>query len=453
MAGVWRLLATCAPLAACTFGPLPLGPGDGGAGPDARVDAGPNDPDAGEPDGGPCPEAIVVQAQVNDGTTPVTVLVGDTVRFTAKGSCVKEGPANLIWTLSPADGTLLTRRGPDDDFTVYSVVAGETYVVSLQIDDATGGSESVTFQAFTTVGFAPLGALGGDNQDQRGLDVGGGYLWIGTLADAWQMPLATPGTFTDISVGWNGGDVPNEIDEVFYDASANRIWFAPSPSAARVWRGDIASESFTAVAYDLAVGGSSPVNDMRSGPLGIYLATDRGVTSSATGAAFAGLLHPDAHFALLATPSRHLAGGQALIDLLEPTFFAEPYGGGDNKIRHMVRGIDGEIWLASDDQGLARADEVTGAADAIYTTAEGTPSNRIRSLAVEPAGPFAGDVWFATDAGIGRWKRDRDETIALENDAGLTGHLTGRWIVFTDFGGGRTIYESTSAGLVYAHLP
>ncbi len=437
---------------------MPFGPGDedGGGAPDGgRQDGG----DAGGPaaDARPCPEAIVAEAQVNGGGSPVTVLVGDTVHFTAGASCVRAEPATLTWTLSPADGTLLTRDGSDFDFTVYSLVANQPYVVSLEVRDANDAFETVTFQAFTTVGFEHLdGTLTGDDLDTRGIDIGDGALWLGTLNHAWRMPLDEPGVFTDISDTWNGADKPMaDLGDVHYEAGMNRIWIGSSDPTDRVWRGTIASQVFVILEYDTSTvfGDSATVFDIEAAPLGIYIGTSQGVTQALTGDIFAGVVRPETSHAVLTTSARAWSGGRKLWDLQDATVELSPWDVPDNNIRSLGPDLDGHVWIGSDTEGAVRIDGTSGANLATFTTADGLPSNSVRSVAAETSGPFAGDAWFATTAGIGRWKKDRNEMITLAGPAGLTGRLQGREIRFTAFGGARTIYQSTTNGLVYAHLP
>lgn len=83
----------------------------------------------------------------------------------------------------------------------------------------------------------------------------------------------------------------------------------------------------------------------------------------------------------------------------------------------------------------------------------GRLSNRVRAVVVESEGPYAGDVWAATNAGVSRYIRRRNTWIHMDADHGLTGHLDLLSLAIDTDQGRRVIYGGSRVGVVYIRKP
>jgi hypothetical protein len=91
---------------------------------------------------------------------------------------------------------------------------------------------------------------------------------------------------------------------------------------------------------------------------------------------------------------------------------------------------------------------------AAYTDIDsGLGANTIRALQVETEGPYAGDVWAATDRGVSRYIRQRDTWIHMDEDNGLAGHVDVRALAIDTSENRRVIYGGSSAGVIYLRVP
>jgi ligand-binding sensor domain-containing protein len=159
-------------------------------------------------------------------------------------------------------------------------------------------------------------------------------------------------------------------------------------------------------------------------------------------------------FAVAGDGARQWAGGHRLYDMAAGGNPVDPFDdavGDDLTIRDLaVYAAAGELWLATDGNGVARVNLNSGALiDHFTATDTGLEGDKIRAIAVEQAGPFAGDVWAATDKGVARFKRDRGVWLTYGNSQGLQGRLDVNGIAIDADGGRRGVWAGSKGGLVY----
>lgn len=464
------VLAACALLcgAGCAFEPSGLVGGDGRAPADGGRGADGGGPAA---DAAPCPAPVVAALEVNGAPAPddpmspaLTALLGDTIAFDSDGSCVKAGPLQLAWTLSPADGTLATvvpsLTAPS--ITLYPLQPVE-YTVTLTVTDGRGVSATQKAR-FSVRGFeslAPAAAL-----EIRDLAPGGGSLWIATKTGPYSMALSLPGVYVDVDTIFGGADPAPDLASVAWDAQAGHAWFGAKTMGPEAWRvRPPPAATIDAVPFDGAgaLGGNAAAFDFVDLSDGVRLATSRGTADAAADSTtFANPWAPPNGGpeirALALAGARHWAGGAALWDQAAVTPLPlYPFGGtADQKIRALAfDGIHGELWVTGD-LGIARLDAQTGQTIATFSgTGAGLPSNNVRDVAVETAGPFAGDAWFATQAGIVRYKRDRHVLVPMQEAQGLTLSLdlSAVCAIWDGAARARAIYAGSNKGLMYIHVP
>src|SRR5690606_36481005 len=97
--------------------------------------------------------------------------------------------------------------------------------------------------------------------------------------------------------------------------------------------------------------------------------------------------------ALATGAGRRLAGSRHIYDLDSDDVF-DSGTGGDSKIRAMVIDEAAQVlWAGTDGNGVAAFDLMTNTSHHVHTSpGSGLGSNKVRALAVETQGPYAGDV-------------------------------------------------------------
>jgi ligand-binding sensor domain-containing protein len=457
-------LALCLGLAVggCSFDVSGLG-GDDDDDDDVVGDDGGAD---GAGDAGPCAEPLQATLAIDGfetGTPRTRVLVGDTVTLSATGSCSLNGPLSYQWLISPIDNTRETAipNLTAATLTVYPVLP-RTYIVELTVDD---GVDSVTVDAeLVAYGFAEQDGV--DN-DVRDLDVGGGRLWVATRTGAFRSNgLVDPMTFVEIhdEVEGNGEDtLPSGVDTVYYEEDEQAVWLGNKDIASGVHRVDYNGDD-TPVAnlihYDgfTALGTFAETHDIAGFDDGVVVATSTGMVSAPDGAnpVFGDLFRPF-EFSLFAAADRDgLWAGGTRVYRPEGGGPFDPFDEGDDKVRVLKADpFGGELWVGTDGFGIATLD-AEGETIAIYDEdTSHLTAEKIRAIAIEPAGRFAGDVWVATDRGIARFKRDQGIWLTYGNTEGLMGNLDVRGIAIdVDVDAGRrTIWGGVNGGLVYIRTP
>jgi hypothetical protein len=468
-------------LCACAFDPSGSGL-DGGAGNrDATIDA--TTVDAVVADASACPEPVSLRMAVNgvdvpqhgDGTcdaTPMTggpyvhVLLGDTVTLSAKGSCVQSGPIAYSWQISPPDATQATILPAADtrDITAYSVQRDRQYVATLTVTDSGGEARACSVFAFETHGWQLL-PDGPGNADVRDIAFGAGYLWVAAKDGAYRTdPTSATPTYELVSDIFAEGSAPgSEMATVWVDEAggvAGYVWFGHKDAKTGLWRADIDAHRIDLVQYDglAALGAAAVVHDIGPAAPGVQLATNLGVTEAADSSTFAGRVAPlalEVYALARGADDLEVGGGFRLWNLVFPLVDINPYEGfGDNAIRALAT-IDGagyaELWIASQGQGVARAQTPLLTTLDRYDLDDGLPSNAVYGVAVEQSGGFAGDVWIATDSGMGRFKRDRQVWIDMGSSHGLGMRTDLRAVVIDE--ATRTIYGGGRKGVVYIRVP
>jgi hypothetical protein len=460
----------------CSFDPSPLpgDPGDPGDTPDARPpgDGAPGG-DGRAPDAGPVCDGTTLQPVLRVGGTAATdgqedpvveVLLGDVVEISAAGSCGGQGTLSYEWAITPDDGILATAdptlAGGPATFSLYPTTAGD-YTVTLTVSDASGAEANTSalairahaWQVATVAGTVDMGEI-------RDLSVGGGNLWIASENGPFMLPLAgEPDAFELVET--NGSSVPNDLGAVFYDGRTNFLWFGHAGDFPGPWRLDMTMTppESEQIPWDVlgAINDTAQTFDII--PFGtdtVIVATSKGITAvDGNESEFSGKVQPDGQNprALGTGNGRRFAGSRQLYELPEGTVFFDVGTGTDNKIRAIVNTSSEDLWVGTDGGGVVLFDLGDDTPGTPYTTASGLGSNRVRALVVEAGGPYAGDVWVATDFGVSRYVRQRDTWIHMDADHGLTGHLDMETLAIDNDQGRRVIYGGSSAGVVYIRKP
>ncbi len=432
-------------LAGCSFDPSG-GVARGG-------DGGPVDGDGGGgPDSGPCAEPLHVELTVNgasaaaEGEPFVTVLLGDSVRLSAEGSCIESGAIEYDWSIAgDRDGDAIEGTAAPDLASsvvdVYPVAPGD-YTVILTLGDGATTSDPLSVFAFRAVGWqASEQAL-----DVRDLDTSATTLWIAASDGGYLSPLGNvlgaPSLVNDLANG--DDDVPTDLGTVAVGLGGT-VWFGHKPNESLVWSLDVPSGKVSQIDFtgnfETAV-----VEDIGRGDTGILLATRDGVVEAPDNQTFGAPLITAQSFALTRGGSGGWAGGTRLYRLPAGTEF-DLFGVDDDKIRALLD-VDGEIWAGSDDLGVAVFDSGTESVTSIFTTTDGLPSGKARAIAVDTTG----DVWVATAAGMARYKRDRGVWVAMGAGSGI-GSLDVRAVATTGTGPARKIIAGTRKGIALLTLP
>lgn len=446
-----RIAVCAAALCACSFDQTGVAPLDGAA-TDGRAN------DAPGADAAPCEQALVARISVNgitEGSPFTRVLIGDTVTLSAAGSCSdSSGPLTYEWQISPIDGTRETAEPTlfAETITVYPVNA-EQYTISLTVRDNAGHSNTVQVYGFSAYGWQPLDGLIPSNI--RGLAVGPDDLFIAADAGGYRLPLAAPTSgFINLDNESVGDPIATSLGRAHWDSDNQLVWLSATNSADTVWR-ITRTPPFTATQVDFAtsLGGSATVHDLGSIPGGIEIASNRGVAETSNTITFTKTFDGD-QYAVARGAGQRWVGGQKLFDIDNSGAQLDPFDTGDNKIRRMLVDVpNNELWLATDNNGIARVVNSNGALLQIYKTAgSNLTDNRVRDIAIETTGPFAGDIWVATGNGISRYKRDRGVWVPMGIAHGLLGRTDVNAIVIDENGGRRRIYAGTTGGLVYSRV-
>lgn len=448
--------------------------GDAGTMADARrLDDGGIPPDAG-PDATPCPADDHLVLTVNgesvpdpaDSTYRLDVLVGDLVTLSAAGSCSTAGAITYEWELDPNPGTV-TGALESETITFYPDQVRD-YTIELRIRADSGPTDTdIQIRAH---GWLPIEATTGGSAvtDIRDLDTSDTDLWIAANGGAYQLPLTgAQDEFIDLGVAAIGDTILGNLAAVYHDQATGFVWFGRNSNMDVVWRLDPSQQPqpvSTAVTFDTpeALDESATIRDIGPGvtATGVAVATSKGLTETTDGDTFIGDIEPnnDENVRSIAIGGgESWAGGRLLYDLDSMSNFT-PFGGSetdDNKIVTLtVDAANDELWVGSDDRGIARVNNANGLPRDLYDSDNsGLTTNKIRHLRVEETGRHAGDVWAATDQGVARYIRARNIWITLGDAHGLNGNLDVRAIAIDEAGGRRVIYAGTSSGVVHLRVP
>jgi PKD repeat protein len=436
-------------------------PGDGAPGSDGRA-----------PDAGPACDGAALQPVLRVAGTAATdgqqspvveVLLGDVVEISAANSCGGQGTLSYEWSISPEEGILATAAPAltekPQTFEVYPTAAGD-YTVTLTVRDAGGTMAETSALAIRAHGWQAT-AVPPAMLEVRDLSVGGGNLWVASEGGAFSLPLAGPlGVFTPVAV--TGDTVPNDLNAVHFDARTQYLWFGHAGDLPGPWRLDTTMDPPASVQINwdvsAAFNGTAQTFDFIAfGTDTIIAATSKGITAvDGNESEFSGQIQPDdRNPAALGTGNgRRFAGAQRLYELPEEDVLFDIGTGADNKIRAIVNTSSEALWIGTDTQGVVLFDLRTNTPGEPYNEANsGLGSNKIRALVVEAGGPYAGDVWAATDAGVSRYISQRDTWIHMDAAHGLEGHLDLNTLAIDTDQGRRVIYGGSTAGVVYIRKP
>jgi hypothetical protein len=434
MEAPWRdrsvpLMTRCGPTAlatalcvslgsACTFAPGGP-PGGGGDDDGTMVDASPDLPDGRPPL--PCDEPIHAEFTINGmpavGAGPIaTVLIGDTVRLDATGSCSQRGEVRYLWEFG--GGELLESAEPGDRsqrLTVYPSLPGD-FDITLTVSDDEGSADPVTVSGIRSIGWTELAS----GIDVRDLAVGRGAVWIASNQGPRFIDLADVSAgVQDVNANADGEQIPGDLNAVAFSPVTGQVWFGSQGQFGAIWRVSVPSLSarFTTALVSLPTElASARVRDISPQGQGVSIATDGGVAVSPLGGPF----DPPTFTGSFHAVAENLAGGWAggddgVFRLSTPDLPPlEPFPG-ENKIRALAGDAD-NLWAGSDGNGVARigSDDMADLFSPANTDQE-LPSDQARAIAVDDAR----DAWVATQNGVGRYKRDLQTWVAMQSNTGI----------------------------------
>jgi hypothetical protein len=389
--------------------------GPAGDGSGSQLDDGDSEDDGGDGiEPAECPESLHTVLSVNDleaapaAIDPVTtVLLGDTVVLSAAGSCSQRGPVTVEWEIADQELAVTADAGTDSQtLRVYPVLPGD-YRVTLTVSDDAGAGEPVSVIALRAFPWVPLA----EEDDVRDVAVGAGRVWMASGDGAFFVDLADleAGSQPVNDVVPGQPDVSDNLSAVYFAGQDGLVWFARRGNSNQVWRVDASTTAVQAIDLPSA----EDVRDIATVGPGVMVGARNGVLQAPDNLSF-GAPDPAVDvFAVAENAESVWAGGQDLFRVGTATVLS-PFAEDDDKIRALA-GDGARVWVGSDDQGIARI-EGTTLAD-VYTEADDLPTNKIRALAVDSAG----DLWAATDAGVLRYKNDRDVWVQMAEAAGLDG--------------------------------
>ncbi len=409
-----------------------------------------------------------VDVALDDQAPHAQVLVGDLITLSAAGSCSTDGTFNYSWAITPADGIASTiEPNPTEETITLYAAEVENYQISLTLSNRGGNkvSREVTVEVR---GWQRIDGLETDdptNADVEALAVGGGYVWIGTELEAHRLALpGTPNQFELLNDLLGPDDPVIDPDQatMFFDSDSEFLWIGGRNDAQGPWRIDTSADPIAIAQIDFtapeALGTVAKARSFAPGPSGIAMATDEGVTVALDNLTFLGAEQPDNKKpqALASGDGRRWAGSNHLYDLDNPGPLLDVLADeGDDRIRALaIDEVAGVLWVGTADLGVASFSHETETTIATYDVANGAlPSDRIRAILVEPAGPHQGDVWVATDNGVARYLSRRDTWIQLGDAHGLLDRDDLEALAIDVRDDARTIYAGSRNGLVYIHEP
>lgn len=444
---------------------MALGCGFDPPGVDGSADAG-GSGDGGPADAGPCLEdvaAVTVNGRtlVADQTTPLfTVMPGDSIALSATGSCVTTGTIEYNWTILSGDKDLAGTADTSvqsENLSVYPEHEG-TYEVTLTVSDGSGGEKTLTGVAFDVPRWTAVTNFPapGDGALEFGdMSFGDGFLWVAAKEGAFQVPLDDPinGTIFEVNTLLTGaGNVPLPIKTkaTFYDANTQFAWFSNEDTDTDIYRGNF--QVTPPVGQDIDTGATT--GKIRAiaplSPTGIVIAGQRGVYSSSGSALFGPVDTTIDARAIINVGTDFWIGSDDDLGLHKrPGSDSFDIFAGNDKPRRIIL-VNNQLWIASDDRGVAQVNPADPNDKTVYNQAgDDLPSDRVRFLASEASG----DIWAATDAGIARYKADRDLWVTFDQD-GLEDYLDARAIAIDVSNGQRTIYVGSNAeGMAVIRVP
>jgi hypothetical protein len=405
---------------------------------DAETDANRNDA---------CAQPIDLRLKVADvsevpasGVPYAHILVGDTIELSAAGSCAQVGELSFSWTISPLTTGVADTALPNLNAETIEVYApdAEQYTVRLTATDSQGNSEFIDAFAFEAAGFAPLDAIGG--AAVRDLHVGQSSLWIASNAGAFEADLSAPLTvpYPSVNSSYGGEDLPASLAAVHEEGE--RVYFARRANSDQLWQLNTADQNVAVL--DLPESVDS--NEIGPAVAGVRLATDQGTFISTDSSTFT-LERAEAASAITDGVAGAWSGSSRLYRISD----GQDYNifGGNNRIT-AIENLEAVLWVGGQGQGIATV--VGGAPVEIFRTqTSNLIDNRVNDIAFDASG----DAWVATQRGVARFKRDREEWVAIGVEDGLSNHLDLKSIAVDEANGRRTIYAGGTNGLVRLAAP
>lgn len=462
--------------AGCTFEPAVPGPPGRDAGRDITPrDGGSPDPDGGDRDGGaPDPDGGEIDggerdAGVRDPRAP-TIDLDDGTYFPYDSITLPSGtdpdgdPIDHEWTVTlppsavggfgayPGETLTSTEASPR----LHLSIPG-TYVIEVSVSDGQFTTrESATW---IVVGFDTITIADPDEVETLTIDPRDGTLWIGTsgkggrrytpgAAQADDVPCTERAKTNAIALSTEGGLVAFGSDPgiMLFDGTS---CFALSAMKTTT-RGLVALP----IGEDFLACGDPSVHLFDASQNRITDTFDFDVVGDGSkyrGAAYDGLGR--FWFGL-----DEGVGGDGIVATPFPPNEEAPridLFAGDDKVKSIRRGVSGEIWIAAD-RGIAWIANTTTATSTLRTFVAGVDfdtafNGHFRDSGVVPGG----DVWFANQRGVARYKRAEDVFIVLgrgrfglPGDADLRGAAAWR-----DRDGRRVVYVGGKPSLYVLRVP
>ena len=439
-------------LAGCNFNPDTMV--SAGAAIDASDGMQPQD-DAIAPED--CPSDIEFVLSVNGeeaipggSFTVVKTVLGDTVEFSAVGTCTKAGPINYAWSFPGSPDSILDTATAlnTETIQVYPVEPG-VYTVELRVDDGSPAFKRRGVMAFTAVGFEDLGVLPtGQGSEVRDLDAGQTILWVASKVGVFQGSLLNPnqgplgGAYQSVAVQYDNDSLAADINAVYESPDGAYAWFGPETGDAEVFRLSLAGGGDPLETIETIE--NSKTKDISGSATEVVVATTKGSTR-ATGnfGTFSKVTDGDLKAASVG-PTGSFAGGMALYSLPTNTPI-DIYAGGDDKIRGFAD--DGtHLWVGSDGNGVAKL-QGTAVVESYNMANSGLQSDKIRAMTTDATG----DIWASTEAGLHRFKKDRQIWIQLSTSL-LTVANNIKAVTVDEIGSRRAIYIGSNSGLAVMQI-
>ncbi len=466
--------------AACSFQPAqPTGDDrdagaptrDAGEGIDAAirdaggdVDAGPDDPDGGGMDTG------VRDGGVRDPHAPLVPLADrslfpfDSVEL-PNGRDPDGDPITHLWTVTlPAGaaggfgaypGDTLTSTAPSP--TLHVSVPG-TYGVRVEVSDGMFTTiETATFMVLT---FDTITVAEPDETETLTIDPDDGTLWIGTAskggrrytpgaAQAEDVACTERAKTNAIALSTEGGLVAFGTDPgiMIYDGTNCLALSAQGTKP----RGLVAIP----IGEDFMSCGDPSVHLFDTSMNTITLTSDFDAVGN--GAKYRGAAYDGRGRFWFGLDEG--MGGDGVVGSPYPLNEASPridlFPGEDDKVKSVRVGTPGEIWIAAD-RGVAWIRDTTTATSTLRTFVAGTDFDAMFTGHFRDSAPVPnGDVWFANQRGVARYKRAQDVFVVMDrgafglpNDTDLRGAAAWR-----DRDGNRVVYFGGKPSLVVLRVP
>lgn len=368
---------------------------------------------------------------VNADPPAMVVRLGDSIEIDGTLACGREGAPSFAWQVPPAfagdTGSPTSRL-----ITVAPIEVG-THVIDLEISDS---AESMTMQLSVEVrGVQYLEYIDSANDGCNGLTLTTGELWVACNNGVYLVDLDDPHAPGIGGVYPTPNNAPGRATRVMAE-SDDFVWFTDSTQNNRTFRYDVAGENLDELLNgDTGVTGS--IRRLAPFPGGVRVLTTTALWNTGDGGgSFNRESDVDPQTVTESATGDVWTGDEELVHVSQADATVDVFAGPDDGLRAMV--FDGdELWVGGD---LGAARLVDGAVTERFTTLLD-----LRDLVVDP---ITGDIWAASDGeGLYRYSRRLDQWLRFSgSQVGLNSDNL-RAIVIDTSGGRDAVYLGTNNGL------